>query len=66
METGSQDNRGQRLTLLEAFADLKMSGVIEAGRTINGKTSRERRLCISSIASDARTLANGVRATLRG
>lgn len=44
------------------WADLKMFGVIEAERTINGKTSLERRLYIGSIAPDASTLANVVRA----
>lgn len=39
-----------------------MFGVIEAERTINGKTSRERRLYIGSIAPEASTLANVVRA----
>lgn len=46
----------------QQWADLKMFGVIEAERTINGKTSRERRLYIGSIAPDASTLANVVRA----
>lgn len=44
------------------WADLKMFGVIEAERTINGKTSRERRLYIGSIAPEASALANVVRA----
>lgn len=44
------------------WADLNMFGVIEAERTINGKTSHERRLYIGSIAPDASTLANVVRA----
>lgn len=44
------------------WADLRMFGVIEAERTINGKTSRERRLYIGSIAPDASTLANVARA----
>ncbi|MDP2792527.1 MAG: ISAs1 family transposase [Sulfurisoma sp.] len=44
------------------WADLKMFGVIEAERTINGKTSRERRLYIGSIAPDASTLSQVVRA----
>lgn len=44
------------------WADLKMFGVIEAERTVNGKTSCERRLYIGSIAPDASTLANVVRA----
>ncbi len=46
----------------EQWVDLKMFGVIEAERTINGKTSWERRLYIGSIAPDASTLANVVRA----
>jgi len=41
--------------------DLKMFGVIEAERTINGTTTYERRLYIGSIAADAATLANAVR-----
>lgn len=44
------------------WPDLKMFGVIEAERTINGKTSCERRLYIGSLAPDATTLANAVRA----
>jgi len=44
------------------WADLTMFGVIEAERTLNGKTSCERRLYIGSIASDATSLANAVRA----
>ncbi len=44
------------------WADLKMFGVIEAERTMNGKTSRERRLHIGSLAPDADTLAKVVRA----
>lgn len=44
------------------WPDLKMFGVIEAERTINGKTSSERRLYIGSIAPDASALANAVRA----
>lgn len=39
-----------------------MFGVIEAERTVNGKTSCERRLYIGSIAPDASTLATVVRA----
>lgn len=46
----------------QQWADLKMFGVIEAERTINGKTSHERRLYIGSIAPDASTLASVVRA----
>jgi predicted transposase YbfD/YdcC len=46
----------------QQWADLKMFGVIEAERTINGKTSVERRLYIGSIAPDAEVLANAVRA----
>jgi predicted transposase YbfD/YdcC len=46
----------------QQWPDLKMFGVIEAQRTINGKTSHERRLYIGSIAPDAGTLANVVRA----
>ncbi|KAF0167159.1 MAG: putative transposase [Rhodocyclaceae bacterium] len=44
------------------WVDLKMFGVIEAERTINDKTSFERRLYIGSIAPDAAVLANAVRA----
>jgi predicted transposase YbfD/YdcC len=44
------------------WADLSMFGVIEAERTINGKTSCERRLYIGSIAPEARVLADAVRA----
>jgi predicted transposase YbfD/YdcC len=39
-----------------------MFGVIETERTINGKTSTERRLYIGSIPADAATLAHAVRA----
>lgn len=46
----------------QQWVDLKMFGVIEAERTINGKTSHERRLYIGSIVPDASTLANVVRA----
>lgn len=46
----------------QQWPDLKMFGVIEAQRTINGTTSHERRLYIGSIAPDAGTLANVVRA----
>lgn len=46
----------------QQWPDLKMFGVIEAERTINGKTSCERRLYIGSIASAAAVLANAVRA----
>lgn len=46
----------------QQWAELKMFGVIEAERTLNGKTSRERRLYIGSIAPHANTLANAVRA----
>jgi len=46
----------------QQWPDLRMFGVIEAQRTINGKTSHERRLYIGSIAPDAGTLANVVRA----
>lgn len=46
----------------QQWTDLKMFGVIEAERTINGKTSHERRLYIGSIAPEASTLANVVRA----
>lgn len=45
----------------QQWPDLKMFGVIEAERTINGKTSSERRLYIGSIAPDAETLATAVR-----
>ena len=44
------------------WADLRMFGVIESARTINGATSCERRLYIGSIAPDASVLANAVRA----
>lgn len=44
------------------WPDLKMFGVIEAERTLNGKTSLERRFYIASIAPDARQLATAVRA----
>jgi predicted transposase YbfD/YdcC len=44
------------------WPDLKMFGVIEAERTINGTTSLERRLYIASIAPDASKLADVVRA----
>lgn len=44
------------------WADLAMFGVIEAERTINGVTSRERRLYIGSIAPKASVLAEAVRA----
>ena len=44
------------------WPDLKMFGVIEAERTINGKTSLERRLYVASIEPEASTLANVVRA----
>ena len=50
------------LSAPQQWPDLKMFGVIEAQRTINGKTSHERRLYIGSIAPDADTLANVVRA----
>ena len=46
----------------QQWPDLKMFGVIEAERTINGKTSCERRLYIGSIAPDAVILGNAVRA----
>lgn len=46
----------------QQWPDLTMFGVIEAERTINGKTSCERRLYIGSVAPDAATLANAVRA----
>lgn len=46
----------------QQWPDLKMFGVIEAERTLNGKTSHERRLYIGSIAPDAGTLINVVRA----
>jgi predicted transposase YbfD/YdcC len=45
----------------QQWPDLMMFGVIEAERTINGKTSCERRLYIGSIAADAATLMNAVR-----
>jgi predicted transposase YbfD/YdcC len=50
------------LSAPQQWADLKMFGVIEAERTINGKTSHERRLYIGSIAPEASVLANVVRA----
>lgn len=46
----------------QQWVDLKTFGVIEAERTINGKTSFERRLYIGSIVPDATVLANAVRA----
>jgi predicted transposase YbfD/YdcC len=46
----------------QQWPDLRMFGVIEAEQTINGKTSYERRLYIGSIAPDAATLADAVRA----
>lgn len=46
----------------QQWPDLKMFAVIEAERTIRGKTSHERRLYIGSIAPDAATLGNVVRA----
>jgi predicted transposase YbfD/YdcC len=46
----------------QKWVDLKMFGVIETERTINDKTSCERRLYIGSIAPDAAVLANAVRA----
>ena len=50
------------LTNPQQWPDLKMFGVIETERTLNGKTGCERRLYIGSIAPDATTLANAVRA----
>ena len=44
------------------WPDLKMFGIIEAERTLKGKTSLERRLYIGSIPADAATLAAVVRA----
>ena len=49
------------LTNPSQWPDLKMFGVIEAERTINGKTSLERRLYIASIPPEARRLADVVR-----
>ena len=46
----------------EQWPDLKMFGVIEAERTLNGKTSHERRLYIGSIVPDASLLTNVARA----
>ena len=46
----------------QQWPDLKMFGVIEGERTINGKTSFDRRLYIGSIAPEAAVLANAVRA----
>ncbi len=43
-----------------------MFGVIEAERTINGKTSFERRLYIGSIAPEASVLANAVYLQAKG
>lgn len=45
----------------QQWPGLRMFGVIEAERTLNGTTSCERRLYIGSIAADAATLANAVR-----
>ena len=50
------------LSAPQQWADLKMFAVIEAERTIHGKTSWERRLYIGSIAPEANALANVVRA----
>jgi predicted transposase YbfD/YdcC len=50
------------LAVPQQWPDLKMFGVIEAERTINGKTSLERRLYIGSIAPEASALASVVRA----
>lgn len=44
------------------WADLRMFGVIETERTINGATGFERRLYIGSIEPDAAVLAGAVRA----
>ena len=52
----------QCLSSPEQWPDLRMFGVIETERTINGKTSIERRLYIGSIPANAATLANAVRA----
>jgi predicted transposase YbfD/YdcC len=46
----------------QQWVDLKTFGVLEAERTINGKTSFERRLYIGSIVPEAAVLANAVRA----
>ncbi len=46
----------------QQWPDLKMFGVIEAERTINDKTSVDRRLYIGSIAPEAAVLTNAVRA----
>lgn len=54
-------NQLECLATPQQWADLKMFGVIEAERTINGKTSHERRLYIGSIAPEASTLANVMR-----
>jgi predicted transposase YbfD/YdcC len=48
----------------EQWPDLKMFGVVESERTINGTTSIERRYYIGSIPADAATLAYAVRGTL--
>jgi predicted transposase YbfD/YdcC len=45
----------------EPWPDLKMFGVIESERTINGETRIERRLYIGSIPADATVLSNAVR-----
>jgi len=50
------------LAVPQQWPDLKMFGVIEAERTINGKTSHERRLYIGSITPEASALASVVRA----
>ena len=52
----------QCLSRPEQWPDIKMFGVIETERTINGKTSLERRLYIGSIPADAAILNQAVRA----
>lgn len=44
------------------WPDLKVFGVIDAERTINGRTCCERRLYIGSIPAYATVLSNAVRA----
>ncbi|MES2770783.1 MAG: hypothetical protein V4623_02215 [Pseudomonadota bacterium] len=46
----------------QKWADLRMFAVIETERTSNGKTSHARRRYIGSIAPEASTLDNVVRA----
>lgn len=46
----------------QQWPDLKRFGVIEVERTLEGKTSLERRFYLGSIAAEAETLAHAVRA----